>query len=75
VNDKAKSLNESIARGGVPVGTRIVVIGSGLCGCELAEFLTKRGRKVTILEAGEMLGEGMVGVLFGHPMVGLKRKV
>ena len=29
-------------------------------GCELAEFLTKRGRKVTIVDTAETLGEEMV---------------
>jgi len=44
----------------MPLGKRIVVLGGGIHGCELAEFLVKRGRKVTILETSDVLGEGMV---------------
>ena len=39
----------------MPVGTRVVIIGGGLVGVELAEFLVDRGRQVTILEEGERL--------------------
>jgi len=49
----------SLTRYYLPVGKRIVIIGGGKHGCELAEFLTKRGRKVTIVDTAEMLGEGM----------------
>jgi 2,4-dienoyl-CoA reductase (NADPH2) len=34
----------------LPVGRRVVIIGGGFHGCEIAEFLVKRGRRVTILE-------------------------
>jgi len=34
----------------------VVVIGGGLVGLELAEYLVERGRKVTILEPGKDLG-------------------
>ncbi len=43
----------------MPIGKRVVIIGGGLQGCELAEFLVKRGRKVTIVESAETLGEGV----------------
>jgi 2,4-dienoyl-CoA reductase (NADPH2) len=58
----------------MPLGKRVVIIGGALQGCELAEFLTKRGRKVTILESGDNLGDGMVGVLLGHLMVWFQKK-
>jgi 2,4-dienoyl-CoA reductase (NADPH2) len=44
----------------MPVGKRVVIIGGDIHGCELAEFLVKRGRKVTIVESGERIGEGLV---------------
>jgi 2,4-dienoyl-CoA reductase (NADPH2) len=44
----------------MPVGKKVVIIGGAIQACQLAEFLTKRGRKVTIVEMGEKLGEGMV---------------
>jgi 2,4-dienoyl-CoA reductase (NADPH2) len=34
----------------MPVGDRVVVLGGGLVGAELAEFLAERGRKVTVVE-------------------------
>jgi NADPH-dependent 2,4-dienoyl-CoA reductase/sulfur reductase-like enzyme len=40
----------------MPIGTRVVVVGGGLVGLELAEFLAERGRRVTVLEAGAHLG-------------------
>jgi 2,4-dienoyl-CoA reductase-like NADH-dependent reductase (Old Yellow Enzyme family)/thioredoxin reductase len=43
----------------MPLGDDIVVWGGGLVGVELAEFLAERGRRVTVLEAGEKLGVEM----------------
>jgi 2,4-dienoyl-CoA reductase (NADPH2) len=36
----------------MPVGDRVVILGGGLVGAELAEFLAERGRQVTVLEEG-----------------------
>ena len=58
----------------MPVGKRVVIIGGAIQGCELAEFLTKRGRKVFIVESGDVLGQGMVDVLLGHLLGWFKRK-
>jgi 2,4-dienoyl-CoA reductase (NADPH2) len=44
----------------MPIGKRVVIIGGGIQGCELAEFLVKRGRKVTIVDSTDVLGEGMI---------------
>jgi len=49
----------------MPVGKRVVVIGSGIHGCEVAELLVKRGRKVTIVDKAEALGEGMIDFRLG----------
>ena len=43
----------------MPVGKRVIVVGGGVQGCQLAEFLVKRGRSVTIVETSEVLGEGL----------------
>ncbi|MGB5985418.1 MAG: FAD-dependent oxidoreductase, partial [Desulfobacterales bacterium] len=45
----------------MPVGKEVVVVGGTLHGCELAEFLTKRGRRVTMVHNGpkEELGDRM----------------
>ena len=38
---------------------RVIIIGGGLVGIELAEFLQERGREVTVLEAGSIFGKEM----------------
>ncbi|MBW1829796.1 MAG: FAD-dependent oxidoreductase [Deltaproteobacteria bacterium] len=43
----------------MPMGKRVVIIGGAMQGCELAEFLTLRGRDVTIVDKAEELGEGL----------------
>jgi 2,4-dienoyl-CoA reductase (NADPH2) len=40
----------------MPLGKEVVVIGGGLVGLELAEFLVERGRQVTVLEEGPRFG-------------------
>ncbi|MFY9814503.1 MAG: FAD-dependent oxidoreductase [Dehalococcoidales bacterium] len=45
----------------MPIGKNVVVMGGTIHGCELAEFLIKRGRKVTIVHNGTEIGEGMTG--------------
>ena len=44
----------------MPIGKSVVIIGSGIHGLQLAAFLVKRGRKVTVVGAAEEMGEGMV---------------
>ena len=40
----------------MPLNKDIIVIGGGLVGLELAEYLVERGRKVTVLEPSGTLG-------------------
>lgn len=58
----------------MPIGKKVVIIGSGIQGCELGEFLTKRGRKVTIVDTAERPGEGMVDALMVHLFMWFARK-
>jgi pyruvate/2-oxoglutarate dehydrogenase complex dihydrolipoamide dehydrogenase (E3) component len=58
----------------LPIGKKVVVIGSGLHGCEVAEFLIKRGRKVTIVDTDETLGEGMLDYRLGLFMEWIEKK-
>ena len=44
------------SRAFMPVGKKVVVLGGGLVGLELAEFLAERGRKVVVLEEGMHFG-------------------
>jgi NADPH-dependent 2,4-dienoyl-CoA reductase/sulfur reductase-like enzyme len=41
-----------LSRRWMPLGQRVAVVGGGLVGLELAEFLVERGRRVTVLEEG-----------------------
>ena len=58
----------------MPLGKNVVVIGGALQGCELAEFLVKRGRNVTIVEQADMLGEGMVDAMLFSLMIWFEKK-
>jgi len=46
----------SMSKRWMPIGKRVVVVGGGLVGVELAEYLAERGRTVTVLETGDKLG-------------------
>ncbi len=48
-----------LSRRWMPLGRDVVVVGGGLVGVELAEFLAERDRNVTVLEPGEKLGVEM----------------
>jgi len=52
---------ERLTRIWMPVPSSVVIMGGKLHGCELAEFLAKRGRRVAIAHNGPYteLGEGM----------------
>ncbi|MEE3331840.1 MAG: FAD-dependent oxidoreductase [Myxococcota bacterium] len=43
----------------MPVGKRVAVVGGGLVGCELAEFMHDRGREVIVLEEAATLATEM----------------
>jgi 2,4-dienoyl-CoA reductase (NADPH2) len=44
----------------MPIGKRVVIMGGNIQGCQTAEFLVKRGRKVTIVDTAEEIGEGLL---------------
>ena len=46
----------------MPLGKKVVVIGGGLVGVEIAEFMAERGRQVVVLEEG-----ANIGVEMAHP--------
>ena len=58
----------------MPIGKKVIVIGGAIQGCELAEFLTKQGREVTVVEAKSMIGEGMVDALLSNLLTWFKKK-
>lgn len=48
-----------LSRFWMPLGRRVVIVGGGLVGLELAEFLAERGRRVILLEESPYLGTEM----------------
>jgi len=46
----------------LPVGKRVVIMGGNIQGCEVAEFLVKRGRKVTIVDTAKEIGDGLLEI-------------
>jgi 2,4-dienoyl-CoA reductase (NADPH2) len=58
----------------LPIGKSVVIIGGSLQGCELGEFLTKRGRQVTIVEKSDTLGQGMVDVIQAYLFMWFRKK-
>jgi 2,4-dienoyl-CoA reductase (NADPH2) len=50
---------EKLTRFWMPLGKRVVIIGGGIQGCQLAHFLAVRRRKVTIVDTAEALGDGL----------------
>ena len=55
VTDSTQAL-QSLSKLWMPLGKQVVIIGGGLVGLELAEFLLARGRQVTVLEPGNRAG-------------------
>jgi 2,4-dienoyl-CoA reductase-like NADH-dependent reductase (Old Yellow Enzyme family)/NADPH-dependent 2,4-dienoyl-CoA reductase/sulfur reductase-like enzyme len=53
---KSPSLVRALSRRWLPLGRRVVVIGGGLVGLELAEFLADRNRQVAVVDAGTQMG-------------------
>ena len=46
---------------GRPMGEKIMVIGGGMVGCEVAEYLAGKGKRVTIIEKLPEIAAGMDG--------------
>ena len=55
VTDSTQAL-QSLSKLWMPLGKQVVIVGGGLVGLELAEFLLDRGRQVTVLEPGNRAG-------------------
>lgn len=51
VTDSTNAI-QSLSKLWMPLGKRVVIVGAGLVGLELAEFLLERGRAVTVLDPG-----------------------
>ncbi len=58
----------------LPIGRQVVIIGGSIHGCEMAEFLVQRGRRVTIAEKSERLGAGLPEVRIPKLLAWLESK-
>ena len=58
----------------MPLGKRVIIIGGDIQGCELAEFLVKRGRKVIIVETAEAIGDKLPMLKKGKLLWWLEKK-
>jgi 2,4-dienoyl-CoA reductase (NADPH2) len=56
---RRRDLARDLSRWWMPLGRRIVILGGGLVGLELAEFLSERGRSVAVVEEGAVFGTQM----------------
>lgn len=52
-------LVRSLSRLWMPLGRNVVIVGSGLVGLELADFLTHRRRSVTVIDTAPVAGAGL----------------
>ena len=52
-----------VLEGKVKVGNKVVVIGGELVGCETAEFLAEKGKKVTVTRRGPEMALKVEGIL------------
>ena len=53
------ALTRELTRHWMPLGKRVAILGGGLVGVELAEFLSERGREVTVIEESQTLATEM----------------
>ncbi|MCJ7654966.1 MAG: FAD-dependent oxidoreductase, partial [Dehalococcoidia bacterium] len=44
----------------MPLGKRVVIMGGNIQGCQVAQFLVKRGRKVAIVDTNKEIGDGLL---------------
>jgi 2,4-dienoyl-CoA reductase (NADPH2) len=59
----------------MPVGKKVVIMGGNIQGCQTAEFLVKRGRKVTIVDTAKEIGDGLLEVFVKpHLLIWLDEK-
>lgn len=57
---------EDVLSGEELVGESIAIIGGGLVGTETAQYLSEKGKKVTIIEMTDTIGNGIGPTFAGH---------
>ncbi len=70
VDGAERAVNATDILSGASSGKNVVVIGGGSIGCETAEFLAKKGKKVSVIEMTDTLagntGKTAQTILLGH---------
>lgn len=62
--DKAKPVTaEAVLTGEAKVGERVLIIGGGMVGCETADYLVSKGKKVTVVEILDKLASDVMPVI------------
>jgi NADPH-dependent 2,4-dienoyl-CoA reductase/sulfur reductase-like enzyme len=56
------------------IGKRVLIIGGAIQGCELGEFMAKRGRKVTIVETADELGDMLIPEFTNRLLIWFREK-
>lgn len=64
---------DRVLSGAVAPGTKVLIMGGGLIGCETAEFLAERGHAVTVLEMQPEVARDMEGRTRRYMMPRLKK--
>jgi 2,4-dienoyl-CoA reductase-like NADH-dependent reductase (Old Yellow Enzyme family)/thioredoxin reductase len=65
-SDLANVLLAEDVLNGLEVGETVAIIGGGLVGTETAKYLSDMGKKVTIIEMAEAIGNGVGPTFAGH---------
>jgi pyruvate/2-oxoglutarate dehydrogenase complex dihydrolipoamide dehydrogenase (E3) component len=55
------AMAEEVLTGRKEVGGEVIIVGGGMVGCETAEFLVQKGKKVTIVEMLGRMANDVVG--------------
>ena len=59
----------------MPIGKNVAIMGGNIQGCQTAEFLVRRGRKVSIVETEKEMGAGLLESLVKpHLLIWLDEK-
>ncbi len=62
--DKRRTvLASDVLAGSAAVGKEVVVVGGGMVGCEVADFLSEKGKHITVVEMLPRLAADMVALL------------
>lgn len=64
---------EEVLQGANP-GEAVAIVGGGLTGCETAEYLAEKGKRVTIVEMTDILAPGMDPIRKGHLLTRMSQR-